>query len=191
MDIYIADLFNRALISALYSRAKGILLAQRLSSEIESISVNERIVEQVIRVTPKPDVLLELPHYYVSLFNRRSSIGDNFWVPRAAEEAELEKVFQRYRTNGKGMILVLSEPNAGKSALCKHFALQKANLYTAYHIFPPEDGSIQISVLEEIIRKVTGTQGDSALMFSMLPKTYVICTILNYGGNALSPMVWM
>ena len=170
----IADLFNRAFISALYSRAKGILLAQQLSSEIQSISVNERIVEQVIRITPKPDVLFELPHYYVSLFNRRSSIGDNFWVPRAVEETELEKVFERYRTNGKGMILVLSEPNGGKSALCKHFALQKANVYTAYHIFPPDDGSIQISVFEEVLRKVTGTQGDSALMFSMLPQNSMI-----------------
>ena len=170
----IADVFNRAFISALYSRAKGILLARQLSSEIQSISVNERIVEQGIHVTPKPDILLKLPHYYVSLFNRRSSIGDNFWVPRAGDENELDKVHQRYRTTGKGMILVLSEPNAGKSALCKHFALQKADLYTAYHIFPPEDGSTDISVMEEVLRKATGIQGDSALLFSMLPPNSMI-----------------
>jgi amino acid transporter len=170
----IADVFNRAFISALYSRTKGILLARQLSSEIQSISVNERIVEQVIRVTPKPEILLKLPHYYVSLFNRRSSIGDNFWIPRTVEENELEKVYQRYRTNGKGMILVLSEPNAGKSALCKHFALQKANLYTAYHIFPPEDGSIDVLVMEEVLRKATGIQGDSAVLFSMLPQNSMI-----------------
>lgn len=169
-----ADVFNSAFIAALYSRAKGILLAQQLSSEIQSISVNERIIEQAIRVTPKSRVLQELPHYYVSLFNRRSSIGDNFWVPRPVEEKEFEQIYQRYRSNGKGMILVLSEPNAGKSALCKHFALQKANVHPTYHIFPPEDGSTDILVLEELLRKATGLKGDSALLFSILPQNSMV-----------------
>lgn len=170
----IANIFNRTFISALYSRAKGILLAKRLSSEIQSISVNERIVEQVVRVTPNPDIVKELPHYYVSLFNRHSSIGDNFWVPRAVEENQMEEVYQRYLVNGKGMILVLSEPNAGKSALCKHFALQKGDLYTAYHIFPPDDGSTDVLAMEQALRKATGVQGDSAFLFSMLPENSMI-----------------
>src|SRR5690606_12084569 len=136
----IADVFNRAFVYALYSRAKGVLLAQQLSSEIQSISVNEGIAEQVIRITPKPEIMMRLPHYYVSLFNRRSSIGDNFWVKRPVEENELEEVYSRYRRNGRGMIMVLSEPSAGKSALCKYFAMQKQNVHTPYHIFPPDDG---------------------------------------------------
>ena len=170
----IANVFNKAFISVLYSRAKGILLARHLSSDEQSLSVNERIVDQVIRVTPRPDILQKLPHYYVSLFNRRSSIGDNFWVSRPMEEHVMEKVYKRYRANGRGMILVLSEPNAGKSALSKHFALKKADLHTAYHIFPPEDGSTDILVFEEVLRKATGLQGDSELMFSMLPQNSMI-----------------
>ncbi|MEJ7646530.1 MAG: amino acid permease [Chryseolinea sp.] len=169
-----AGVLKTAFISALYSRTKGILLAQQLSSETQMLSVNERILEQVVRATPKSDILLKLPHYYVSLFNRRSSIGDNFWIPKAVEEQELEKVYDRYRSSGKGMILVIGEPNAGKSALCKHFAIEKGDLYTPYHIFPPDDGSISISTLEEVLRKATGIQGDSELLLGMLPENSMI-----------------
>ena len=170
----IADVFNRAFVYALYSRAKGVLLAQQLSSEIQSISVNEGIAEQVIRITPKPEIMMRLPHYYVSLFNRRSSIGDNFWVKRPVEENELEEVYSRYRRNGRGMIMVLSEPSAGKSALCKYFAMQKQNVHTPYHIFPPDDGSTEISLLEETVRTATGLQGNSSVLFSMLPQNSMI-----------------
>lgn len=169
-----SSVFNRAFIAVLYSGTKGILLARQLSSDIQFLSVNERIVEQVVRVTPKPDIIQKLPHYYVSLFNRRSTIGDNFWVSRPKEENKLEEIYQRYRANGRGMILVLSEPNAGKSAVCKHFALTKSDVHPAYHIFPPEDGSVDVLVFEEALRKATGLQGDSELLFSMLQQNSMI-----------------
>ena len=170
----ITMLFNKAFISILYSRAKGILLARQLSSDVEALSVNERIVNQVTRLAPKTDILQKLPYYYVSLFNRRSSIGDNFWVTRPIEENALEEIYKRYQTNGRGMILVMSEPNAGKSALCKYFAQKKSHRYTAYHVFAPEDGSTDIFVFEEALRKATGLQGDSTLLFSMLPQDSMI-----------------
>ncbi len=170
----LANMINKAFVVVLYSRTKGILLARQLSSDVQSLSVNERIFEQVIRVTPRPDIIQKLPHYYVSLFNRRSSIGDNFWVSRPVEEIKLEEIYRRYRANGRGMILVLSEPNAGKSAICKHFALTKSEVHTAYHVFPPEDGSVDILVFEEVLRKATGLQGDSELMFSMMPQNSMI-----------------
>ncbi len=169
----VRDFLHATFISALYSRSKGILLSRQLSDG-ETLSVNEKLMLLVNQATPNPEIIQELPHYYVSLFNRRSSIGDNFWIPRPVEENELEEIYRRYRQSKNGMVLVLSEPNAGKSALCKHFGRKKSDSYTVFHIFPPEEGSVEIKDFEETLQKVVGIDGDSKHLFTTIAQDSMI-----------------
>jgi amino acid transporter len=156
-------------VSALYSRTKGVLLARQLSTSPKSLSVNERIMNVVARVTPRQHVIQKLPHYYISLFSGRSTIGDNFWVPRDRESKQLERGFQRYLENRQGMLLVMGERNTGKTALCKRFAESKAPGFSAYHVFAPEGGSVSLDDFGAALQKATKIDGNTHQILSLLP----------------------
>ena len=171
---HITGTINRAFVSALYSQSKGILLARQLSSSTQARSVNERIINGIATLSPQQSTLQKLPHYYISLFSGRSSIGVNFWVDRPVEENELEAAHQRYLVGRKGMILILGERNTGKTALCKHFAEGNSENYSSYHIFPPDNGSTSAEVFQAALRKATKLKGDSAMVFGLLPQNSLV-----------------
>jgi hypothetical protein len=170
----VKGVIHRAMVSVLYSQAKGVLLARELSASTPSLSVNERIVQVVRSVTPHQTILQKLPHYYVSLFSGRSNIGDNFWVPRPSEERQFEVGLDRYQVTRQGMLLVLGERNTGKTALSKHFTESRSAQYGAYHIFPPEDGATDVKVFEAALQKVTRIDGDGAQILSLLPHNSIL-----------------
>jgi len=174
---YLASKAKDAFVAILYSQTKGILLAKHLSAAHLSRSVNERIINLVNSATPNPVLLQKLPHYYVSLFSGRSNIGNNFWIDRPLEESQFDQAHQRYKVSGEGFILVLGERNSGKTALCKQFIDTYADAYTSYQLFPSEDGSTSIDEFDAALRKVTGLDGDSYQIMSMLPHNSLI--ILN------------
>jgi len=165
---------KQALVSALYSQAKGVLLARQLSDSVKPISVNERILNAVGSVTPHQAVLQRLPHYYVSLFSGRSNIGDNFWVDRPVEQKQFVAAHERYVASRQGMILILGERNTGKTALSKKFAESISSTFTPYHLFPPEGGSVSVDEFEISLRKLTKFDGDAAQILSLLPHNSLI-----------------
>jgi len=170
----LADQIRHFFVSILYSEAKGILLARQLSEQVRTISVNERIIHAVVSTTPNPRIILDLPHYYVSLFSGRSSIGDNFWVSRVEEEKQFESAFQRYLVSRQGAILVLGERNSGKTSLCRHLGEKKSGNHTVYHVFPPEDGSTSLEQFEASLAKATRFEGDSGQTMNLLPSESII-----------------
>ncbi len=164
---------NKLFVNVLYSQTKGILLARQLSSPSQGLSVNEKLINVINSTKANPVVLQRLPHYYISLFSGRSSIGDNFWVARPKEEGEFALAYQRYQNGNQGIILVLGERNSGKTALCKRFAENTSSAST-YHIFPPEEGSVSIDDFENVLQKATKFEGNASQILNLLPHNSVL-----------------
>ena len=153
----------------LYSRSEGILLAQRLSDHTHLKSINERTLDLVDKVTPDPKLLNKLPHYYQNLFSGRSSIGENFWIPRQVEEKQVAKALDHYRAGYHGAILVLGERNSGKTALCRHIAEKQFNGHTVYHVFASQDGSTNPDDFVAEFSRVTGVNNNLNGIMNALP----------------------
>ncbi len=158
----------------LYSKSEGILLARQLMENKNLQSVNEKILDFVEKVSPKQKVLDDLPHYYKNLFSGRSSISEDFWVFRKADEAQFSKAVKRYKAGYLGGILVLGERNSGKTAFCRYVAKHHFAEEKVYHIFPLQKGSISTEEFAEEIRKVTGLNGDPDEIFETLPHASTI-----------------
>ena len=165
----VMDYLRKKSARLLYSKSEGILLARQLMENKDLQSVNEKILDFVEKVSPKQKVLDGLPHYYKNLFSGRSSISEDFWVFRKADEAQFSKAIKRYKAGFLGGILVLGERNSGKTAFCRYVAKHHFTDDKVHHIFPLQKGSISNEEFAEEIRKVTGLGGDPDEIFETLP----------------------
>ena len=153
--------------SILYSQSKGVLLAERFAGA-DQTSFAERLLRTIDSVTPDQKILQNLPHYYTMLFSGRSSISDNFWVKRPEEESQLQLALSRYRSGVPGMITVLGERNAGKTALCKYFCEQNFQDERVYHLFSRDAGSSDPAEFGAALQKATRMEGDVHEVFNAL-----------------------
>jgi hypothetical protein len=154
-------------VSLLYSQSKGVLLAERFATS-DQTPFAERLLKTIDSVTPDQKILQKLPHYYTMLFSGRSSISDNFWVKRPEEESQLQLALNRYRAGVPGMITVLGERNAGKTALCKYFCEQNFQDERVYHVFSRDAGSPDPSEFGAALQKATRMEGDVNEIFNAL-----------------------
>lgn len=166
---HVSEFVKNKILVLLYSRSEGILLAQRLAESSHLKSVNERTLALVDMVTPDTKILTQLPHYYQNLFSGRSSIGENFWVPRDTEERQVNKALDHYRLGYYGAILVLGERNSGKTALCRHIAEKQFSGQHVYHVFAPQDGSISPEDFTWEVAKATGINSDLTGIMNNIP----------------------
>lgn len=171
---YLNGLIRRKSARLLYSKSEGILLAKNLIAFQEQTSKNEKILDLIDKVTPRPETIKNLPHHYMSLFSGRSSIVDDFWIPRKEEEAQFEKAIRRFRAGVRGAIMLLGERNSGKTALCRyvtriHFKEDKLHI-----IFPLQAGSVNRDDFLVQLQKTTRLSGGINEIFDTLPYGSVI-----------------
>ncbi len=158
----ISGIRNRAhefFVSILYSQSKGVLLAERLTAA-DKTSFSQNLLNTLDHVTPDQSVMQKLPHYYTMLFSGRSSISDNFWVTRVEEESELRSALNRYQSGMPGLMVVLGERNAGKTALCKYFCEKNFSDERVYHVFSRDAGSADPEQFSMALQKATRIEGN-------------------------------
>ncbi|WP_339815921.1 hypothetical protein [uncultured Imperialibacter sp.] len=170
----VVQLASKSVSKLLYSRSEGLLFARKLSNRQEIHSLSGRLLDLKEKVSPQEKVLRELPGYYVSLFNGRSSIGRDFWVPRPREEAIFKKAVSRHRTGYLGGILVIGERNEGKTAFTKYAVSSLGNEKNFYAVFPPLQGTLDIAEFEKSLRKATLMQGSTKEILAQLPPGSII-----------------
>ncbi len=161
------DEIRQAFVGILYSQSKGVLLAERFT-ESDNTSFAEKLLKTIDNVTPDQSILQKLPHYYTMLFSGRSSISDNFWVKRPEEEGQLQMALNRYRSGVSGMITVLGERNAGKTALCKYFCERHFQDERVYHVFSRDAGSANPAEFNFALQKATRIEGEANEIFNAL-----------------------
>ncbi|MFT6965367.1 MAG: amino acid transporter [Marivirga sp.] len=156
-----------------YSRSEGILLAKKLKKSKELNSANSQLLAVKEKVSPTQEILNALPPYYVTLFNGKSNIGQDFWISRMAEEKTFSKAIKRYQQGFSGGILLLGERNSGKTAFGRHMTLQMKG-HKVYALFPPVQGDITRSAFSEALTKATQMRGDIDQIFAALPHGSVL-----------------
>ncbi|MEQ8685427.1 MAG: amino acid permease [Imperialibacter sp.] len=170
----LAELASKGVSKLLYSRSEGVLFARKLSKEQEVHSLAGRMLDFKERVCPSTNALRDLPGYYVSLFNGRSSIGKDFWVPRVREEALFKQAVSRHKSGYFGGILLIGERNEGKTAFVKHAAGQLGYDKNFYSVFPPLQGTLDPLEFERSLQRATLLQGNTNEIMSQLPAGSII-----------------
>jgi amino acid transporter len=170
----VAQLASKSVSQLLYSRSEGLLFARKLSNKQQVQSLPGRILDIKEIVSPQEKILKELPGYYVSLFNGRSSIGKDFWVPRSKEEEIFKKAVSRYKNGYLGGILIVGERNEGKTAFTKHAVSRFGNEKNFYSVFPPLQGTLDVAEFERSLQKATLMHGNAREILTQLPPGSIV-----------------
>lgn len=172
--LYVSKFIERKSAGLLYSKTEGILFAKKFITEKDESSKNEKILDLMDTVTPNPEVIKQLPHYYKNLFSGKSSIVDDFWINRPIEEAHFEKAIRRFRSGITGGIMLLGERNSGKTALCRFVAKSHFKEDKIHNIFPLPGGSIIADDFKSQLQKSTNLTSEINEIFENLPYGSVI-----------------
>ena len=163
------ELFQQAITRLFYSRSEGILIAKTLNTDKKLISVTGRMLDIRDKVSPPGRVLDALPHYYTSLYNGKSNIGEDFWIERRQEEQMFKNAVHRYRSGYYGGLLVLGERNAGKTAFCKYQEKHIVKAQHSYSVFPPLQGVASAAGFDGALARSVQRAGDSREILASLP----------------------
>ena len=170
-----ASAYLRNILSiALYSRSKGVIFTKKFTNPKNLLSSNSRLLDLVDHVSPSKEVVKALPPYYVALFNGKSNISHDLWIPRASDNDAFQKAIKRYQSGHHGGILVLGERNSGKTSFIKEATRKFLKGYQVYDLFPPASGTTSPEVFLDILQKATAKNGDFEQIMTLLPKGGVV-----------------
>lgn len=168
------ELGQKGITKLLYIQSEGIILSKKYTEDKSLRSTTSRLLDLKDKVNPSGEVLRALPQFYVSLFNGRSSIGDDFWIEREKEERKFKIALERYQEGHHGGIMILGDRNMGKTTFCKYVSQLYLKKHPIFSIFPSISGSIREHDFNEIFRKVTMKQGDVFQISNHLNENSVI-----------------
>ncbi|MGB3464207.1 MAG: hypothetical protein WBA74_03020 [Cyclobacteriaceae bacterium] len=161
--------FQKMISQLFYRRSEGILITRKIQKSVDHRSLTSKMLDLKEKVNPDKSVLSLLPHYYLTLFNGKSSIGRDFWVDRPAEEDIFKKALKRYRDGYKGGILVIGGHNSGKSTFCRQMSLDHFKNQYVYNVIPPMQGSSDPADFHKAIAKATQKRGEAFQVLGRLP----------------------
>ena len=171
---HVKHYFSNMLVRLLYRGSEGVLWARRLSENQPVAGEIDSILTLVESVSPKPAVETALPFYYRQLFTGKQVIGKEYWVGREAEMKKAQIVLQRYRRGHPGALLILGEPDSGKTALSRNIAQTHFNSKTIFRLFAPDGGCIDPAEFKSLLEETLQSSGSFAEMFASLPADSVI-----------------
>jgi amino acid transporter len=167
--------FFQGLVTELfYRRSEGILLAKKLKSTPGLNSSISSLLNLRDKVNFSAERLKSLPPYYIALFNGKSNIGKDFWIPRPEEEQQFSKAVERHREGFCGGILLLGERNSGKTAFGKYALEKHVKSKDTYSVFPPLSGTITKEGFTLALRKATQINEEAGQIMGLLPTGSII-----------------
>lgn len=150
----IKSFVNSKLVSILYSRSEGIMLAQKLSAfEKEHKISNQSIQEILVSLRGNKEVIKSIPFYYASLFSGSTTLSKDLWISRPKEETEVKAIVSRYKEGYSGALLITGERNSGKSTLSKYIAKTHLPNHDINVIQPTKGGSSSIQEFYNALMK--------------------------------------
>ncbi len=145
---------QKRLVSIIYSQSEGMLLARNI--ELKPVTVysrNENFLKILEQVSPRKEIIKDIPFYYQSLFSNRSSISADFWVGMKGETETINRVIERYRSGFAGGLLIIGERNSGKSSLSKNMAKKYFSAECIHSVLAPKSGSVIIEDFYSALQK--------------------------------------
>jgi len=167
--VAVKENIQKTISQLFYRRSEGILITRKIKEARDHRSTTSKMLDFREKVNPEKAVLSLLPHYYITLFNGKSSIGRDFWVKRPIEEELFKKALKRYREGYKGGIMIIGERNSGKTAFTRQMTLNQLKNQHIYTVFPPVQGSASLADFHKTLTKATQKRGEAAQILGRLP----------------------
>lgn len=158
-----------------YRKSESVLTARRLGLEagVESTPV-ETLLNFVDDVSPDPGVFRTLPFYYKQLFLGKQTVGREFWIGRKRELERADVAVTRYQRGYLGGLMVVGEPDSGKTHLCRTIAARYFDRHKTFFVRPPDGGSIDDTLFSSALAKAFDLTGSHVDMFEQLPRKSVV-----------------
>ena len=166
---------REALVSAVYGRSAGVLMAKRLRDHSESAgALVDRVLSFVDENSPDPSVLEDLPFYYRQLFFGKNTFNETFWVEREDELARARRGIAQHARGGRGVLVVTGEPDSGKTALCRRLTSRALSGREIHWVSPPEEGSPDPEDFRRKLAETTGLNGTASEILAAIPERSVL-----------------
>ncbi|MDH5673305.1 MAG: AAA family ATPase [Myxococcales bacterium] len=160
---------RQALVGLLYRGSSGVVLARQLRSNTRSATVVERLRRLVAGNSPRPAVLSDLPFFYRQLFFGQA-VNDSLWVGREEHLARAKQAIGSHREGTPGVLVVVGDRGAGKSALCQRIVAKALDKRPAYWVRPPSGGTVKISAFHAALQRALERRGSYEELFEALPE---------------------
>jgi hypothetical protein len=166
-----AGFVRRTFVALLYRRSTGVLLARRLRKTAAGTgtTVVDRVAALAQRLTPRTELLRQLPFYYRQLFSGQATISETFWVGRDMELSRIKTAIKRHEQGGQGALFVVGETGSGKTALCHVLTTKFLARRRVYRISPPPGGAIEPSALRLALEAEVKERGKPDEIVAMAP----------------------
>jgi amino acid transporter len=152
-----------------YRRSEGILVAQQLqSANKQEDSRVEGVLNLLETISPKSEVMEDLPVYYNQLFTHKNTFGDDFWMGRKNELDQAQKAINRFKEGFGGALMITGDYNSGRTFLSQHIAEHFFSKRFVHYIAPPEYGSIDVTDFKRAFENGVGVEGEYPEIFAEL-----------------------
>ncbi|MBU2644005.1 amino acid permease [bacterium] len=164
--------FNTRMI---YRRASAVTYLKQMGSDQAGRKSDiDRLLALVETLSPRPEIVSQLPFYYRHLFLGKPVITKDFWLGRQAELLQADKALKRHQAGQGSGLAIVGEPGSGKTALSRYIASRYFDKQKIFQLNPPEQGSIEISLLEDRLRGVFEQRGGVDQILDRLPARSVL-----------------
>lgn len=164
------------LVSLVYLTSRSTLAAREFI-EGDSQSLFQTISNVVQQITPRQEVVKNLPFYYNHLFTNKQHFLDDFWVGREKIMQKFITALQQDQSEFKGVLLLLGDRNSGKSFWLNYAISQIKPECNAFIIQPQYNQSLTIKSFNQVFRKATNSAGSIESILEKLP--YGTCLIFD------------
>lgn len=163
------------LVKLMYGKSEAILLARNFqSSSFSDQHKIETILNTIELLSPKKQVLNNLPFYYKTLFLGKTPFSKELWVGRKEELNIAAKSINYYLNGYNGALILTGEKESGKSWLSRFIAERYFDLDNIYSIFPPNSYCTTHQELEDLLSKELKINGNMEKIFQALPSQSVL-----------------
>lgn len=159
----------------LYRRSEAVLMAQKLreTDDYDYTKVDD-LLNLRDEVSVKKEIFEKLPFYYQQLFLRKHNYNQEFWFGRKDELKKAEITIERYRKGFYGGLMILGEPNSGKTFFTQYLISKYLKGSNIISVPPPIAGSIKLSDFKEALQKATYLKGSFDHIFKNIAFNSVI-----------------
>lgn len=166
----IASAVRRATVAIVYRRTQGALLKQRLRPAVRPVdALIGRSLAFVREVSPRPEILEELPFFYRQLFLGRSANDSTFWVGRERQLSLAAQAIANHRRGVAGALLAVGPPGSGKSAIMQRALRKHVDPELIYRIRARLGGSCDPEVFRAAAEEALQLHGSWPEIMRALP----------------------
>ena len=171
----VTETTQKNLVNLLYSKSEGIVWANRYEKSQTGKRSNRDLLSFVEAVSPRAQIMKELPYYYSTLFSGLSGTSDDFWVGMQEQISEGNQAIARFKSGIPGALIITGERSSGKSSLSKYLARKHFAQEHIHSIRAPKSCEASLEYFREALAQALHVETQNLLdVMRALPAGKVI-----------------